>query len=185
MTTYEPVSALQVFGGDVVYAADFNSLLAITPRTYIKASATARNTTVTFADDPELTGIAIEGGFYDIEFIGLWTQATTTTQKIKTRWTISTSWNNPVRNCIGAGSANTGAPSAVTDATMQGYNADNQDATYNTSTSASFSVFREIAYNVNVFVDGFLSFQWAQSVSSGNNTTLQAGSGFRIRRLTP
>lgn len=184
MTAFEPATDMVVFGGDTVFAADFNAMLKTLPRTYYKASATSRNTTVTYTDDPELLSIPLEVGSYEIELIGFWTQATTTTQKIKTMWKFTGTWNSPIRNCMGAAAAQTGAPNAVTDVTMSGFVADTQDAVYNTSISSSYSVFREIVLNAVVTVAGNLSLQWAQSVSSGNNTNLQLGTGFRIRKLT-
>ena len=175
---------MTVFAGDPINASDVNGIVDLLPVTYTKASSTGRNTTTTYAADPELTGIALAVGIYEIELVAFFTLATTNTQKIKTRWIFSGTWNTPIRACIGPANANVGAPNAVTDATMGGFVADSQDAIYDTSTSGSYSVFREVARNVTVTVAGTLALHWAQSVSSANNTNLQSGTSFVIRKIS-
>ena len=49
---------------------------------------------------------------------------------------------------------------------------------------ADWTDWREISFAVVVTATGDLSYQWAQNASSGNNTTLQAESGFRIRKIS-
>lgn len=180
------MTALAFAIGQRLTADLMTDLLALTPVVYTKAATTDRNsggTGTTYTIDPELQGISLDVGTYDIELIGFFTLATTNTQKIKTQWRFTGTWNTPIRNCIGPGSAQVGNPNAITDATMQGYVVDSQDATYDTSTSASYSTFREIALNVTVTVAGTMGLYWAQVAASANNTSLKAGTSFRVRKL--
>ena len=64
----------------------------------------------------------------------------------------------------------------------QGAGATSQDASYFTASASGWSSVREIASGMVVTVAGTLSLNWAQAVTSANNTNLQAGSYFRITR---
>lgn len=159
-----------------------NSLL---PRYYIKANATSRNTTTTVAADTGtgvlLANIFMEVGSYEVELVAMFTLSTTGTQGIRTRWGFSGTVANPVRTCLGPGDSATG-PGANATIMAQAFQATGQDATYFTASSAAFAGFREIATGFVVTAAGNLSLNWAQAVSSANNTNLQPGSYFRITR---
>lgn len=172
---------MTVFAGDIIHASDINNASATI---YAKAASLSRNTTVTYADDNELAAIPLAIGTYDIELLGYFTLSTTSTQKIKTNWAFTGSWNNPVRACFGPGSAQTADRANITEAQVGGYTCTGQDAIYDTSNSSGYSCFREICRTVTVTAAGNLSLQWAQSVSSGNNTTLQAGTCFSVRKIS-
>ena len=185
MTTYDN-SELDVMAGDPILAADVNDIIDRLGRTYIKSSATSRNTTTSYSNDPELANIPLEVGTYEIELVGQFTLATTATQKIKTQWAFTGTWNGgtAARACFGPGSAQTGNPTAVTDMFIQALHVNGQDAVYDVAAgTGSYSSFRELAGQVTVTAAGNLSLQWAQSASSANNTTLQEGSYFRVRRI--
>lgn len=158
---------------------------SLLPRYYVKANPTSRNTTITPAADTGtgqlLAAIPLEVGTYEVELVGLFTLTTTGTQGIRTRWGFSGTVANPVRTCLGPADSAT-APNANATIMAQAYQATGQDASYFTATSAAFAGFREIAPAFAVSVAGSLSLNWAQSVSSANNTNLQAGSYFRITR---
>jgi len=166
--------------GDLVTADLLDSML---PKTYVKQSSTSRNTTTTLADDTELANIPLDVGTYWIEFYGFMTQATTTTQKLKGRWGFTGTWNNPDRNVIGPGQTQTAAPSVATEVNVAGAQAAGQDVVVSVSVTSVWASWRETAINVVVTAAGNLSYQWAQNSSSGNNTTLQAESGFLVRRI--
>lgn len=168
-----------VAGGDIIYADDVNSLRT---RAYVKANLTARSSTTTFANDPDLVTIPLEVGTFEIELVLFFTLTTTNTQKIKTRWSFTGSWNNSVRACVGPGVANTAAPSAVTDVHLAAYRPDDQDAVYDIAAGGTYGIVRETA-TIDVTVAGTLALSWAQSVSVANATTVQPGSAFRIRRV--
>jgi hypothetical protein len=175
---------MTVFAGDVINASDINGIINLLPVTYSKASALDRTSTTTYADDNELAGIALSVGTYTIELVGMFTLTTTATQKIKTNWAFSGTWNNPVRACIGPGSAQTASRTDVTETQLGGYTATGQDAVYDTAAGGGFSTFREIGAVVSVSVAGNLSLQWAQSVSSANATSLKAGTSFIVRKIS-
>lgn len=159
-----------------------NSLL---PRFYIKANATSRANTVTPAADSGtgivLAGIPLEVGSYEIELVGLWNTTTTGTQGIRTRWGFTGTVGTPYRNCLGTGD-NATAPNV--NATIMALAAQStaQDASYFTGVTGGFVCFREICTGFVVTAAGNLSLNWSQSVTSANNTNLQAGSYFRITR---
>jgi hypothetical protein len=159
-----------------------NSLL---PRFYIKANATSRANTVTPAADSGtgivLAGIPLEVGSYEIELVGLYNTTTTGTQGIRTRWGFTGTVGTPYRCCLGPGD-NATAPNV--NATIMALAAQStaQDASYFTLQTGGFACFREICTGFVVTAAGSLSFNWSQSVTSANNTNLQAGSYFRITR---
>ena len=173
--TYYPSLAV----GDL-WTADLAQ--SMVPKYYVKPSAESRNTTTTLADDTDLASIALAVGTYEIELLGFFHLTTTTTQKIKTQWAFSGTWNAPVRHIIGPGSAQT---AATTDATETNVRASQTsvDATYDCAVSTAFSCFREWTCNAVVTVAGNLSLKWAQSASSANNTTLDPGTTFRVRQI--
>lgn len=176
---------LAYFGGDEIFAADLQAILDRLPRTILKTSATARNsagTGSTLTADPELSGIALEVGVYDLELILFWTCANTT-PRLKTRWGFTGTISNTIRLCHGPGASQVGGPEAVSDATLRGYALTTQDAVYSTSTSSAYSAVLEQAFGVEVTVAGDLSLDWAQQASNANNVTVQADSAFRVRRI--
>jgi len=169
--------------GDLVTADLLDSML---PKTFVKASATPRNTTTTLADDPELSGIALAVGTYEIEVVGSFSLTTTATQKIQTKWAFSGTWSGATtrRMCIGAGQTQTTAPTGVTEANLQSVPLTTA-VVYDTAagTGSGYTTFREFSGSVVVTGAGSFSLQWAQSASSGNNTTLQEDSYIRVRRV--
>ncbi len=153
------------------------------PVTYTKSASTARNTTTTLADDPELQGIALAVGTYEIELLLFYTQTTTNTQDLKTRWAFSGTWNNSDRVISGISTASTASANATTEVNMAGTQASGQDAIYGGPATVIYNSAREISRNVVLTVAGNLSLQWAQNASSGNNTTVHGGTCFNIRKI--
>jgi hypothetical protein len=150
---------------------------------YYKGSATGRISTTAYAADPDLSNIPLSVGTYEIELIGVFTLLTTATQKIKTSWGFSGTWNtSALRSCIGPGASQTGSTSAVTDSTFNSATVSG-DVIYDVGAGTSYCVFREVCGQATVTVAGNLSLQWAQAVSVANATNLQEGSFFRVRKL--
>lgn len=172
---------MTAFAGDFITAAAVNDMVG---RSYTKGVATSRNTTTTYTDDPELNGIPLSVGTWAIELVGFFTLTTTATQKIKTRWVFTGSWNSPIRACYGPGFAQTAGPAAATESTFSAYVSDSQDAIYDQAAGGTFGVFLEKSVSVVVTTAGNLSLQWAQSASSANNTTVQPGTGFAVRKVS-
>lgn len=176
-----------VVGGNNMVVADVNDVLLYLPRHYVKSVHTDRNsgnhTPGTVANDPDLAGIPLEVGEFEIEILGWFTLATTTTQKIITRWGFTGTWNTgAIRGVVGPGLGNTANPDNVTLVNVRGYTTATQDAGYDTSTTTAYSHFREICTDVQVTVAGNFSFQWAQAASSANNTTLRVPTTVKITR---
>lgn len=170
-----------VFGGDIIYAADLNALEALLPKTTTKAAATDR-TNNTMTADPELAGIALAVGTYEIDLVLMWTQLTTATQKLRTQWGFSGTWNSPIRACFGPGSAATSSRADVAEMQVGAY-ASNTDALYCVAAGAGFSSVRETCRLVTVTVAGNLSLVWAQNTTSANITSVKAGTSFVVRKV--
>jgi hypothetical protein len=172
-----------VFGGDVIYAADINNVEAKIPRFVSKAVSTPRASTVTLADDPELSGIALAVGTYEIQLTLFMSFSTSAAAKLKTRWAFSGTWNNPNRLILGPGAAQVAAPNVATEANVQATQASGQDAVYSGPVSVIWSNALELASTVVVTVAGNLSLQWAQQVSTAANVNVNAGTSFRITKI--
>lgn len=173
---------MTVFGGDTIFAADLNNLEARLPVTTTKAAATDRiNNTMTA--DPELTGIALGVGTYELDLILMFTQLTTATQKLRTQWSFSGTWNTPIRACMGPGSAATSARTDVAEMQVGAY-ASNVDALYCVAAGAGFSTVFERCRLVTVTVAGTLALVWAQNTTSANITSVKAGTSFTTRKIS-
>ena len=156
----------------------------ITPQTFTKPAVSARSSTTTYAIDDDLKLISLAVGVYEVELVGFFTLTTTATQKIKTQWCFTGTWNSPIRNCIGPGFAQTAGPASATESSFSTYISDSQDAIYDVSAGGTYTCFREVARNVTVTVAGTMALYWAQVASSANATNLQAGTSFTVRRIS-
>lgn len=174
MATYPDIEV-----GDLVTATLLDSML---PQSYTKLVATARNTTLTLANDPELLNIPLAIGTYDID-LTFFVTVTTSAQILKTRWAFTGTWAATVRNCIGPGSSNTALPGIATPTNVQGYGTDSQDSNYGLAVTTAYYSISERVRGLSTSVAGNLSFQWAPTASSANNMTVQPGSNFTVRRV--
>lgn len=170
---------MAIAAGAPIAASDVLDML---PRWATKALNTARQSTTTYVDDPELASISLTAGTYNIELMLFYIVASTT-PKLKTNWGFSGTWNTPIRLCQGPGSTNTSSPEASTPSTFRGYTTA-QDATYNSSTSGAFSGVVERAQNVVVTATGNLSLKWAQVTSTASDVSVLTGTGFRIQKIS-
>lgn len=154
---------------------------SLLPRYYTKPIVGSRASTITPVSDAHLTGIPLELGTFEIEFVGLFTLTTTGTQGLRTKWAFTGTATNPVRNCLGPGDS---ASNPNNNATLmaQAFQSTGQEALYFTAASAAYASIREITNAFTVTAAGNFSFAWAQAVSSANNTNLQPGSYLRITR---
>lgn len=175
MTTFQ--------AGGIIFAADINDAF---PTVVTKPSNTARSSTTTITDDPDLSGIALSVGTWEIELLLFWfTGTTTATQAVKTRWAFTGAWNGTTgfRHCLGAGASNTAATTSADTLATRGVTLDSQDAVYQANVSTAFTASRELSRNVIVTTPGSLSLQWAQNASSANATTVAAASTFTYRQI--
>lgn len=168
-----------VSAGNRIYASDIN---AVSPAVYTKAALQARVSTIVVADDAELVNIPLAVGTYHIRLTGFFSVFTTTTQKLKTQWGFTGTWNNPARACIGPAQTNVGGGTAVTVMNAAGVPT-NADAVYSVVNAVAYSCFQEEAFNVVVTVAGNLSLKWAQFASSVNPTNVADGTTFQVRKV--
>lgn len=176
-----------VSGGDDMVAADINDLLLYLPRWYIKPGSTARNsgnhTPGTPSADPDLSGIPLEVGIFEIHVLAFFTLTTTTTQKIRTLWAFSGTWNSStIKASFGPGSANTAAADDAASVNVRGYAAGTQSSDYDGPASSAYNSISELCMDVNVTVAGNFEWRWSQAVSSANNTNVNAPSAVKVTR---
>lgn len=168
--------------GDFVTADLLTSML---PSQVTKLNSTSRASTSTVTADPDLSGITLGIGTYEIEMFILWSQTSTATQRLQTQWGFSGSWNNPTRVCNGPGDVVTGpARTAVTETNFSG-NVANVSANYNVQNNSSPTIVREFSATVTVSTAGDFSLLWAQGAgtTSANTVIVQVGSYVRIRQI--
>lgn len=169
---------------DLLSGQRFTAAVAasIVPDIIVKTAVTDRASTTTLAADPELQGLALGIGTWWVRVCIFATTPTTSTQKIKTQWGFTGTWNSPIRMCIGPGSTNTAARTDVTPAQYNGV-ATSSDATYSFAASTGFNTFTEECFAVTVTVAGTMSFNWAQSASSANVTSVKPGSSIMAKQI--
>lgn len=172
---------MTVFGGDTIYAADLNALEALLPKTTTKAIATDR-TNNTMTADPELTGIALAVGTYEIDLVLMFTLPGAVTPKLRTQWGFSGTWNTPNRACFGPGASAVAGRSDAETVQVGAYGS-GTDAVYSASVSAGFSSVREVSRLVVVTVAGNLSLVWAQNVTNASATSVKPGTSFTVRKI--
>lgn len=175
-----PVSVLD--GADLIVEGDLSVAGVGYQSTKVKANTEDRANVTTVANDGELTNIALGVGTYSVEVLIFATTPTTNTQKLKTQWGFTGTWNNPIRACVGPGSTNTAARSDITPSQFNGVPA-GTDVTYGFAASTGFNVVMERADNVTVTVAGTLSLKWSQAAASANVTSVKAGSSVTVRRI--
>ena len=165
--------------GQIVYADD---LAGLRPGLYFKGASTTRNNTSTFADDPDLSNIHLDPGFYSVVMV-IFTTNATATAKFKTKWVFTGSWTSPLRALQGPGSTNTSTdPTAITPVNLSGADAA-ATALYEYGASAAWPVIEERADRVEILGAGNLSLQWAQNVATVANTIVQPGSYVKITQV--
>ncbi len=174
MSRYPSISSGEEFTSEI--------LNAMIEDVYVKANTTDRASNTTLADDTDLAGIALPEGTFWIRLRGFFTTPTTNTQKLKTRWAFTGTWNNPIRMIHGPGSSNTAASTDMTTISLRGVAA-GSDTVYGGPASAAFNLFEEESFQVVVTVAGDLSLQWAQNASSANVTSVKTGSAFIIKQI--
>jgi hypothetical protein len=162
--------------GQIVYAAD---LAGLRPGLYYKGASTTRNNTAALADDPDLSLIPLDPGFYSIKVLLLMTQANITA-KFKTLWAYTGSWTTPVRGAVGPGGTNAGVPDVVTPVNLVGQTG---TQVYSPAVSGAWVSIHEWADRVEVLTSGNFSVQWAQSVATVANTIVQPGSYVRVTKV--
>ena len=172
--------------GQIVYEDDLDDLQPVEKP---KSGSTGRVNTTTLQDDPDLSGLTLDPGDYDVE-IAIFsttsgTAVTSTSPRLKTRWAFTGSWSGGMRSCHGPGSQNTTAGAdQVTTVTVRGYDATTQDAVYNFGVTSAYTSIVEKA-RITVTATGDLSLQWAQQTANANTTVnVNPGSYIKATKVT-
>lgn len=166
--------------GDLVTA---DMLTAALPALLVKPGASSRSSTVTPTADPDLTGITLGIGTWEVELVLFFNQATTDTQGLQTMWGFSGTWNNPIRACVGPPNASPGTTRDSLDKVNLGGFAANVGSKYLVVNGSGYVCVREISATVVVTVAGDLSLLWSQAASVANATSVQPGSYFRVKQI--
>lgn len=159
-----------------------SSLQAMIEDVTVKTTSTDRTSTATVADDPDLSGIALGIGTWKVDVLIFATTPVGGTQKFKTQWGFTGTWNTPIRACVGPGSTNTAVRSDITPSQFDGMPS-NSDCTYGLAASTGFNVITERCDFVVVTVAGNFSLKWSQATSSANLTSLKSGSSVTVRQI--
>lgn len=171
----------QLTAGQRLTAAVLQEMI---PDKIVKVSATDRSsatTGTTLTDDPELSGLALAAGTYEIHVM-LFAASASSTPDIKTAWDFSGTWTTPVRALNGPGTTATGGATANTEWRADGQAA-NSAAAYSLAATSDYSVIHEECHDVVVTVAGDFSLQWAQQTSDANATSVKPGSYISARRI--
>jgi hypothetical protein len=160
-----------------VAAGDHTHALVTGTQAVTKAGSTARSSTITLADDPDLQ-LSLAAGTYRIT--ALLSVTGHTAGDIRVGWSFSGSWSISLRGSQGPGQTATGfqAGSAVVSYTPNAAGGQ----TYGTELAGSGAFIREELVAV-VSSTGTLALQWAQDASSGTNTVMGAGSTLIAQRI--
>jgi len=159
--------------GTRVTADLLNSML---PDWIIKQANTARASTTTFADDPDMTVALAANSMYSVEMqINM---IADTTADIKTLWTVPTGASGS-KFVLGPGTGNDGSDSSTTRFGGSGFGT---AIVYGARTGGfSFAVMeRAIVTTTNA---GNLTLQWAQNVSSATASQVLINSYIRVEQL--
>jgi hypothetical protein len=166
--------------GQLVYASD---LAGLRSGVFFKGANTTRNNTAALADDPDLSNIPLDPGFYAIA-VHLYATNANQAAKFKVRWAFTGTWTSPMRAIQGPGNTNTSTdPFNVTPVSHRGVDASAQDATYSFGVSAAGVMMKEVADRVEILGTGNFSVQWAQVTATVANTVVLANSLVRVSKV--
>jgi len=154
---------------------------ATVPDVTVKSAAQVRTSTTTYADDSELSGIALGVGTWEI-INKIFMTGGSAGIAIKTQWSFTGTWNNPLRMLIGPTAANTTAPASGPPLNLAPI-LWNSDQIYGLSTSGAYQRVIEETRNAVVTGAGNYAFRWAPNVSNANSGGIQAASSVTVRRI--
>lgn len=167
MTAFVPVA-----GGDIIYAANINTLA---PRVVNKLNMTTRTSTITFAADPDLVVPVEANGIYVVKFFikaGALAAA-----DIKTRWDVPAGMVSSNKCVIGPGSTAVDA-NADNIASRQGVHGFATSIVYNGVRNSAGNQFQILEYALVAVgaTAGNITLEWAQAVSDPTGSTINVGS---------
>jgi hypothetical protein len=153
----------------------------IPPNVVVKQNNETRTTTTTYADDGELNTIALGVGTWEI-IADLAMVGGAGGIAIKTQWSFTGTWNNPLRLALGATAANVTAGSGPLSWQGSAY-ATNADCIYGLSTSGVYTLAREMSRQIVVTVAGNMALKWAPNVSSATSGGIRQSSSISARQI--
>lgn len=154
---------------------------AMVPDITVKPAGTDRTST-SMLNDPDLAGIALGVGTWEVEFGIQAATPTSNTQKIRTQWSFTGTWSNPLRFCIGPGQTNTAVRTDITPAQFN-TSATTTDQIYGMAASSNPVAILEWSKLVVVTAAGTLALVWGQNSFSANATSVKAGSYCMVRQI--
>lgn len=148
----------------------------------IKTASQIRTSTSSYANDAELAGVTLGVGSWRVEF-HLFGTGGAAAVPIKTQWSFTGTWNNPLRMCDGPLAANATAPSAGPLRRIDPIAA-NADSVYGMTTAGgAYYRITEYCRLVTVTVSGTIALSWAPNASNANSGGLMVGSSLTVRQI--
>lgn len=144
----------------------------------IKTLATGK-TNNTLANDPELAGIALGVGQWDIRML-IFASNTVASVDLKTQWSFTGTWNSPLRYCLGPVTAT--GPGNITEVKMQPF-ATSANSVYDLAATSAYTGIQEFTSTAVVTVAGTLALNWAQNTTNATATNVQPGSYVEVRQI--
>jgi hypothetical protein len=168
-----------IAAGDLITGALMRAML---PDYIVKAASTARASTTTFADDPELSIPVVAGEVCWLEFYLMF--ASLAAADLKTQWSVPAGTTGN-RRVLGPGSAAADA-NADNIATRLGVHVAAGSTTYSGVRDSASNFFQVVETGLLTIggTAGNVVMQWAQNTSNATATTLAAGSFVRKTRLS-
>lgn len=165
-----------------------DSLNALIPQVYRKQTSTTRPSTITRTDDPELV-VPLNVGSSLVEFYIKY--GTTAAAGLASSWGMTATVSSTTRVTQGLGSTASPITAIAQDVTPSGTNFSTRQTVsayatgvpYGHRASVGASVWLYEWGIVDVTAAGNASFQWAQTVSTVDNTVVTAGSFARVTQL--
>lgn len=174
MATYPPISAGQRITADL--------LTAMLPNVIVKPTTTARASTTTFADDPDLQAPVEANAQYYIEFRIL--AAGVAAADIKTEWGVP-SGASGLKTVLGPATGSTTNNNADNITMRAGAHQHGTDVVYNCVRDDSTLAFGivEWGFVTTGSTSGTVAFRWAQNSSNTIATQVFGGSTMIVRRV--
>lgn len=169
-----------ITAGERITAELLRSMIPVIVR---KQTNTARSSTTTLTDDPELTFSLGANSVYFVEFIVKYaTPGASGTAGFKTAWT-TPSGASGNRTALGPGSSasDSNADNISMHSGIHGFTTAVIYGSRSTSTSNQLALIETAV--VTTSSAGTCAFQWAQQTSNGSNTTLFGDSIMRVTQL--
>lgn len=166
-----------ILAGQRITSSLLNSMLWVE---VWKTANTDRQSTTTFADDPDLTVTLDANATYRVEMFLHF--AALDVARFKTSWTVPSGATGN-RSAVGPDQGTILSGTSSGGQGRWGVHAFTTSCTYGTRDSATNQCFAQEEATVVTSSAGTLALQWAQATSNATATRLAAGSYMRVRRI--